>query len=196
MVESLGCLTVPVLWGTTHSAGASLGLRLLWEAAGPWSHGGGLVLNGGALRHWCIHCRSVARHQSQLIILRQGSLGNYTEVMIRSSVWGPVKSIAQNSKLRLIKNNLQKKVRTRSYFGNARNDDGALLHRWLEFLLGRLMQLSDCSLCHWIGAIEHQQLGVRGRQGLADCRAQGRHLLRHPTPCRLRQGVRCFLGGN
>lgn len=76
VVESLGSLTVPVVWGTAHSAGAALGFGLLWEAAGPWGQGGGLVLNGGTLRHRCIHCSSVARHQSQLIVLRQGYLGD------------------------------------------------------------------------------------------------------------------------
>lgn len=55
----------------------------------------------------------------------------------------------------VIKNKVLIKLGTHSYFGDARNDDGALLHRRLEFLLCRLMQLSDCSLGHWIGAVEH-----------------------------------------
>lgn len=56
-----------------------------------------------------------------------------------------------------------------SDLGNAGNDDGALLHRGLELLLGRLVELSDGGLGHGVSAVEHQQLGVGGGQGFADC---------------------------
>ncbi len=66
---------------------------------------------------------------------------------------------------------------TGTYFGDARDDDGTLLHWGLELLLSRLVELSDGGLGHRVCAIEHQQLGVRRGQGLADCGPQHRRLL-------------------
>lgn len=81
------------------------------------------------------------------------------------------------------------------YFGNAWDDDGALLHRWLELLLSGLMELSDGGLGHRVRPVEHQQLGVGRGQGLADCGAQHRRLLWDATLRQLRLVGCCFLGG-
>ena len=69
------------------------------------------------------------------------------------------------------------------YFGDARDDDGALLHRGLELLLGGLVQLSDGGLGHGVRAVQHEQLRVRGGQGLADGAPQHGGVLGH-TPLR------------
>ena len=83
---------------------------------------------------------------------------------------------------------------THPYFGDARDDDCTLLHRGLELLLGGLVELSDGGLGHRVGAIEHQQLGVRGGQGLADCGPHHRGLLRYAALRQLRLGGHRFLG--
>lgn len=79
------------------------------------------------------------------------------------------------------------------YFGDARDDNGTLLHRGLELLLGRLVELSDGGLGHRVRAVKHEQLGVRGGQGLADCGPQHRRLL-GDTPLRQLGLDHSFLG--
>jgi len=85
-------------------------------------------------------------------------------------------------------------LRRYPYFGDARDDDCTLLHRGLELLLSGLVELSYGGLGHGVGAIEHQQLGVRGGQGLADGGPHHRRLLRHAALRQLRLGGHRFLG--
>lgn len=72
------------------------------------------------------------------------------------------------------------------HFRDARDDDGALLHRRLELLFGRLVQLSDGGFSHGVGAIQHQQLGVRGGQSFADGGPEDTRLLWDTTAWQLR----------
>lgn len=61
---------------------------------------------------------------------------------------------------------LKKEKGAHNYFGDARDDDGTLLHRGLELLFSRLVELSYGGFGHRVCPIEHQQLRVGGGQGL------------------------------
>lgn len=79
MIQILRRLALPVLRRPAGSAGAFLGFGLLWRAAGPWRDRRGHILSGVALWHRGIHRRSVARHQRQLVVLRQRRLRSEAE---------------------------------------------------------------------------------------------------------------------
>lgn len=75
IVQPLSGLALPVLHRPAYSTGALLVLRRVRRATGPGRDRCGHILSGAALRHRGVHCCSVACHQSELVILRQGRLG-------------------------------------------------------------------------------------------------------------------------